>query len=132
MSGVVKIYGILIVCVVVIFLMVNVNARVFVEEDLFEGSRTTQLSVLKESLQLGELFANGKYSIDTNDAIRRWSDHYKLNKDTKLTVVLDVLDIHESPPAIAIRLKGYADLLMSEENIELDYTNIVILDKKVP
>lgn len=130
MSGVVKIYGVVVCALVVIFLMMNVNTRIFVEEDLFESSRTTQLSTIKESLNLGELFANGNYEIDKTEAIKHWVENFKNNRDSKLNVVVDVIDIHENPPAIAVRLKGYADLMMMEKDLELDYTNIVLLDEK--
>lgn len=130
MSGVVKIYGVVVCALVAIFLMINVNTRIFVEEDLFESSRTTQLSTIKESLKLGELFANGNYEIDKTDAIKHWVENFKNNRDSKLNVVVDVIDIHENPPAIAVRLKGYADLMMMEKDLELDYTNIVLLDEK--
>lgn len=130
MSGVVKIYGVVVCALVAIFLMINVNTRIFVEEDLFESSRTTQLSTIKESLNLGELFANGNYEIDKTEAIKHWVENFKNNRDSKLNVVVDVIDIHENPPAIAVRLKGYADLMMMEKDLELDYTNIVLLDAK--
>lgn len=130
MSGVVKIYGVVVCALVAIFLMINVNTRIFVEEDLFESSRTTQLSTIKESLNLGELFANGNYEIDKTEAIKHWVENFKNNRDSKLNVVVDVIDIHENPPAIAVRLKGYADLMMMEKDLELDYTNIVLLDEK--
>lgn len=130
MSGVVKIYGVVVCALVAIFLMINVNTRIFVEEDLFESSRTTQLSTIKESLNLGELFANGNYEIDKTEAIKHWVENFKNNRDSKLNIVVDVIDIHENPPAIAVRLKGYADLMMMEKDLELDYTNIVLLDEK--
>lgn len=130
MSGVVKIYGVVVCALVVIFLMMNVNTRIFVEEDLFESSRTAQLLTIKESLNLGELFANGNYEIDKTEAIKHWVENFKNNRDSKLNVVVDVIDIHENPPAIAVRLKGYADLMMMEKDLELDYTNIVLLDEK--
>lgn len=131
MSGVVKIYGIVLVSIIVIFLMMNMNARIFIEEDLFESSRTTQLSTINDSLQLGELFVNGKYVINKEETIQHWVENFRKNKVSKLNIVVDVVDVHESPPAIAVRLRGFADLLMNEENLELDYANLVILDERV-
>ncbi len=130
MGGIVKIYGIIFICLIGIFLMINMNTRIFIEDDIFESSRTTQLSTLNENLYLGELFANGEYRIEIEDTIDSWIKNFKINKDTKLTYVVDIIDIHESPPAIAVRIRGYSDLLLSEDALEIDYTNVVMLTER--
>lgn len=130
MGGIVKIYGIIIISLIGIFLMMNFYTRVFVEDDIFESSRTTQLSTLKENLNLGDLFANNKYSIDEQRTIDSWIEKFESNKDSNLKYIVDILDIHESPPAIAVRIRGYSDLLMSEKNLEIDYTNVIMLDER--
>lgn len=61
------------------------------------------------------MFANGEYRIEQKTRLIHGLKILKLIKTIKLTYVVDIIDIHESPPAIAVRIRGYSDLLLSED-----------------
>lgn len=130
MGGVIKIYGIIIIGSVILFLLMNFNQRIFLEDDIFESTRTTQLSVIQDNLNLGELFVNGDYSISSEETMRSWMKKFEENKNDKYHYVIDFIGIHEAPPAIAIRVRGYSSLNMMEDELELDYTNLVLIEER--
>lgn len=130
MAGIIKIYGIVFSGIVVIALMLNFNKRITLEDDIFESTRLTQLSTIEENLNLGDLFVNHKYTITEEEIVSCWIDQFKENKDTKLKYLVDILSVHENPPAIAVRVRGYSNLSMSDETLEIDYTNVVLLDER--
>ena len=109
--------------------MLNFNTRITLEDDIFESTRSTQLSTLEENLNLGDLFVNRKYTISQEDTINCWIKQFKENKDTKLNYIVDILSVHEDPPALAVRVRGYSNLSMTEEKLEIDYTNVILLDE---
>lgn len=129
MAGIIKIYGVIFVGIVVIAGMLNFNTRITLEDDIFESTRSTQLSTLEENLNLGDLFVNRKYTISQEDTINCWIKQFKENKDTKLNYIVDILSVHEDPPALAVRVRGYSNLSMTEEKLEIDYTNVILLDE---
>lgn len=130
MAGIIKIYGVIFVGIVVIAGMLNFNTRITLEDDIFESTRSTQLSTLEENLNLGDLFVNRKYTISQEDTINCWIKQFKENKDTKLNYIVDILSVHEDPPALAVRVRGYSNLSMTEEKLEIDYTNVILLDER--
>lgn len=130
MAGIIKIYGIVFSGIVAIALMLNFNKRITLEDDIFESTRLTQLSTIEENLNLGDLFVNHKYTITEEEIVSCWIDQFKENKDTKLKYLVDILSVHENPPAIAVRVRGYSNLSMSDETLEIDYTNVVLLDER--
>lgn len=130
MAGIIKIYGIVFSGIVAIALMLNFNKRITLEDDIFESTRLTQLSTIEENLNLGDLFVNHKYTITEEEIVSCWIDQFKENKDTKLKYLVDILSVHENPPAIAVRVRGYSNLSMSDEALEIDYTNVVLLDER--
>ncbi|MEG0238560.1 DUF5411 family protein [Anaerorhabdus sp.] len=130
MGGVIKIYGIVIFGCIGLFLLLNLNTRIFLEDDIFETTRTTQLSAIQDNLNLGDLFVNGKYSIQATQTMENWIQKFNENKNNKFYYKLDFIGIHETPPAIAIRVRGYSSLNMSEDDLELDYTNVVLIEER--
>ncbi|MEF9968608.1 MAG: DUF5411 family protein, partial [Longicatena sp.] len=113
-----------------LFLLVNFNNRIFLEDDIFESTRSTQISVIQDSLNLGELFVDHNYSIHTQEAMSNWIKQFDENRNNKLHYVIDFVGIHETPPAIAVRVRGYSSLNLSDESLELDYTNLVLIEER--
>lgn len=130
MGGAIKIYGIIVFGSIVLFLLVNFNNRVFLEDDIFESTRSTQISVIQDSLNLGELFVDHNYSIHAQEAMSNWAKQFDENRNDKLHYVIDFVGIHETPPAIAVRVRGYSSLNLSDESLELDYTNLVLIEER--
>lgn len=130
MSGVIKTFGIIVFSLIVIFLIMNFNYQIFMDEDIRETTRTTQLTTLQDCINLGDLFVNDKISINSERVSAQWNEYFRKNSDTKFYYDIDIISIHEDPPGIAVRIKGYSTLNMSKEQLVIEYDNVVIADDK--
>lgn len=130
MSGAIKIWAITIVGFVVGLLILGFNKRLVIEDDIFESVRMTQISALEENILLGELFVNGKVEIETDSTINSWMDLFKTNSNIKTPVKVEIIDIYESPPAIAVRVQTGEELL-HDGRVEIDYINLILIEEGV-
>jgi hypothetical protein len=130
MAGIIKTFGVIVFSLIVIFLIMNFNSQIFMDEDIRETTRTTQLTTLQDCINLGDLFVNDKISINSEMVVAQWSDYFQKNSDTKYYYDVDIISIHEEPPGIAVRIKGYSTLNMSKEQLVIEYDNVVIADNK--
>ncbi|MFV0479248.1 MAG: DUF5411 family protein [Anaerorhabdus sp.] len=129
MAGVVKSGGIFMFGIICVLLVVSLNKRLVLEEDIFESTRATQLSVMEESLLLGELFVNRKLVIDQDQVIESWISLFMSNKDSSNEIEVSIVDISEIPPAIVVRVQS-EDYLVNQEKIEIDYTNLILVEER--
>ena len=130
MAGLIKVFGIISIFIIFIALIFNMNTREMMVDELFEGTRTTQLNTISDSLNLGDLIVNNNLSISQENAIIIWMENFKENRNLNLTHIVDIIGIHEDPPAIAVHVKGYSSLNMTEDTLELDYINLIMIDEK--
>ncbi|MEF9920037.1 MAG: DUF5411 family protein [Erysipelotrichaceae bacterium] len=131
MSGAIAFYGLLIFVVLITFTGVDFNKKIMMDEDVHSATRTTQLSTLQESINIGDLIVNNKLSMDSQRAIDLWLENFELNKDMRLTYDIEFIDTHEEPPAIAVRVRGYSSYLMLETECVVDYFNLIIVDDPI-
>lgn len=131
MSGAIAFYGLLIFFVLVSFSGADYNKKIMMDDDVHNATRTTQLSTLQDSINIGDLIVNHNLSMDKEKAIDLWFDNFNKNKDLNLTYEIEVVGVHEEPPAIAVRVKGYSSYLMLETECIVDYFNLIIVDDPI-
>lgn len=129
MSGVIKIYGIAFMSLIIIFFSIEYQKKIVISNDLEQSVKTTQSSVIVDSLNMGELRVNKQYSIDRETTINNWIERFNVNRDLNLNYVIEVVDLNENPPAIAINVKAYTERSLSNDSLMFKYSNIVIIDK---
>ncbi|MFV0380355.1 MAG: DUF5411 family protein [Anaerorhabdus sp.] len=127
MSGAVKIFGIIITSTIILFSLLLFNKKIFIENDIFQSVRDTQLSVMDEGILLGELFVNNKVMIDKDECVKRWVELFNINKDFKEEYHIRIIDINSFPAAIAVVVSKDEELF-DEKNIDLEFTNVIIAD----
>lgn len=128
MSGAVIYYGLILISLICIFLGVDYHAKISADDDVFNSTRTTQISTLSDSINIGDLRVNNKLSIDQNVALEKWISYFEQNSDMNLHYIIEIIDIHEDPGAIVVSVKGYRDYMLINQQLTVDYTNIIILD----
>ena len=129
MAGVIKIYGIAFITLIVIFFSFEYQKKIMITNDLEESVKTTQSSVIMDSLNLGDLRVNNQFTINKQKTIENWIERFNLNRDLNLNYVIEVVDLSENPPAIAINVKAYTERNLSKESLSFKYSNIVVIDK---
>jgi hypothetical protein len=129
MSGVIKIYGIAFMALIIILFSIEYQKKIIISNDLEESVKTTQSSVIVDSLNMGELRVNNQYSIDREITINNWIERFNVNRDLNLNYVIEVVDLNENPPAIAINVKAYTKRNLSKDSLMFKYSNIVIIDR---
>jgi hypothetical protein len=129
MSGVIKIYGIAFIALIIILFSIEYQKKIIISNDLEESVKTTQSSVIVDSLNMGELRVNNQYSIDREITINNWIERFNVNRDLNLNYVIEVVDLNENPPAIAINVKAYTKRNLSKDSLMFKYSNIVIIDR---
>ncbi len=129
MTGTIKIFGIIILCILCSALIMNYGTAIVNEENIYESTRTTQLSVIADSLNLGDFRINEKLSIERGQTIENWMKSFNENNDLDYMLVIEIIDILEYPASIAVRVKGYSKINMQQKDLLLDYKNIVLLEK---
>lgn len=131
MSGAVAFYGLLVFFILVAFSGADFNKKIMMDHDVHDATRTTQLTTLQDSVNIGDLIVNHKLSIDINRAMRLWLEQFEQNKDMNLTYDIEIVSIHEEPPGIAVRVRGYSSYLMLETECVVDYFNVIIVDDPI-
>ena len=63
MSQSVKIYGLIFLACICLLLFLDFDRKLIMEDSLFESVRTTQLSVLDEALNRGDLIVKDRKSV---------------------------------------------------------------------
>lgn len=130
MSGAIAYYGLVLLSLILIFTAIDFNNKITADDDVHSTTRTTQISSITESVNLGDLFSSGNLSIDQTQALDLWLVNFNANKDVNLKYQIDILGVSEVPPGIAVRVRGYSNYLMLDTDLLVDYTNIVIIDDK--
>lgn len=128
MSGAVLYYGLMIISLICLLLGVDYHTKISADDDVHNSTRTTQISALSDSINLGELRVNKKLSINQAVALEKWYAYFIQNSDMNLHYIIEIIDIHENPGAIAVRVRGYKDYMLIEQQLTVDYINIITLD----
>lgn len=128
MSGAVIYYGLILISLICIFLGVDYHAKISADDDVFNSTRTTQISTLSDSINIGDLRVNKSLSIDQNKALEKWISYFEQNSDVNLHYIIEIVDIHENPGAIVVRVKGYKNYTLIDQQLTVDYTSVIILD----
>jgi hypothetical protein len=130
MAGVIKTFGIITFSLIVMFLIMNFNYQIMMEDDIRETTKTTQLTTIEDNINLGDLFVNNVLSINTERAENQWYEYFEKNSDTNYYYKVEIISVHQEPPGIAVRIRGYTDINMSEDQLKIDYGSVVIADDK--
>ena len=128
MSGAIAYYALVLLALLLIFVSIDFQVKISADEDVHSNVRTTQMSSIVDSVNMGDLFITGKLSINQEIALELWMENFEKNKDTNLDYRIDILGVSEEPPGIAVRVRGYSSYIMLETDLIVDYTNIIIID----
>lgn len=123
MVGSIKMYGIIIFSSIIITFSMLFYTQLISKDELFNAVRTTQLSTIKESINIGDLIVNDKISLNDNIVESLWKSNFNANISTKNNFSINKLDINSVYPYIAVNITTY------NEKINEDYSNVVIVDR---
>ena len=128
MSQSVKIYGLIFLACICLLLFLDFDRKLIMEDSLFEGVRTTQLSVMDEALNRGDLIVNNRLSVNKNRVMRLWNAKIAQNHSTLSQLEVRFVDIHEDPAAIAVAVRESGKAAMSAQ-MDSQYDNVVIVER---
>ena len=128
MSQSIKIYGLIFLACICLLLFLDFDRKLIMEESLFESVRTTQLSVLDDALNRGDLIVNQHLSINKNRVMRLWNEKIAENHSTLGQLEVRYVDIHENPAAIAVSVCESGKTAMKSE-MPSQYDNVVIVER---
>lgn len=131
MSSAVKFYGLVIFFVILIFVSVDYNKKIMIDENTNLSTRTTQMSTIHEAINLGDLIVNQKLTMDEEKAMELWVENFKKNNDLNLNYKIEIIGIKEDPPAIAVRIRGFTEYTMLETDCTVDYFNLIVVDDAI-
>ena len=128
MSQSVKIYGLIFLACICLLLFLDFDRKLIMEDSLFESVRTTQLSVMDEALNRGDLIVNNRLSVNKNRVMRLWNAKIAQNHSTLSQLEVRFVDIHEDPAAIAVAVRESGKASMSAQ-MDSQYDNVVIVER---
>ena len=128
MSQSVKIYGLIFLACICLLLFLDFDRKLIMEDSLFESVRTTQLSVMDEALNRGDLIVNNRLSVNKNRVMRLWNAKIAQNHSTLSQLEVRFVDIHEDPAAIAVAVRESRKAAMSAQ-MDSQYDNVVIVER---
>ena len=128
MSQSVKIYGLIFLACICLLLFLDFDRKLIMEDSLFESVRTTQLSVLDEALNRGDLIVNNRLSVNKNRVMRLWNAKIAQNHSTLSQLEVRFVDIHEDPAAIAVAVRESGKAAMSAQR-DSQNDNVVIVER---
>ena len=129
MSSGIKIYGILVFFVVLVIAIMDFQRTNINDDDIFNATRNTQLSIIEESIEWGELIVNNQLSIDQEYAAIRWRELIKNNISSKIDYQIDFLHTVNAPPLIAVKLSYISDNQIVD-SVSDTYSNVVVLERR--
>ena len=125
MSGSIKMYGIMIYSAIIISFTLLFYTQLISKDELFNAIRTTQLSTIKESINIGDLIVNNKISLNDSKANTLWNSNFKSNVSTNNSFNIDFLKINSNYPYIAVNVTSHSN------NLKENYSNVVIVDRLI-
>ena len=125
MSGSIKMYGIMFISTIVISFTLLFYTQLISKDELFNAIRTTQLSTIKESINIGDLIVNDNISINKTKAESLWNSNFNSNISTSNNFNIDLLNINSSYPYIAV------NVISSNDDLIENYSNVVIVDRLI-
>ena len=128
MSQSVKIYGLIFLACICLLLFLDFDRKLIMEDSLFESVRTTQLSVMDEALNRGDLIVNNRLSVNKNRVMRLWNAKIAQNHSTLSQLEVRFVDIHEDPAAIAVAVRESGKAAMSAQ-MDSQYDNVGIVER---
>ena len=128
MSQSVKIYGLIFLACICLLLFLDFDRKLIMEDSLFESVRTTQLSVMDEAPNRGDLIVNNRLSVNKNRVMRLWNAKIAQNHSTLSQLEVRFVDIHEDPAAIAVAVRESGKAAMSAQ-MDSQYDNVVIVER---
>ena len=128
MSQSVKIYSLIFLACICLLLFLDFDRKLIMEDSLFESVRTTQLSVMDEALNRGDLIVNNRLSVNKNRVMRLWNAKIAQNHSTLSQLEVRFVDIHEDPAAIAVAVRESGKAAMSAQ-MDSQYDNVVIVER---
>ena len=128
MSQSVKIYGLIFLACICLLLFLDFDRKLIMEDSLFESVRTTQLSVMDEALNRGDLIVINRLSVNKNRVMRLWNAKIAQNHSTLSQLEVRFVDIHEDPAAIAVAVRESGKAAMSAQ-MDSQYDNVVIVER---
>lgn len=111
------------------FIILNYNLATVSEDNIYEATRHTQQVVISDSVNIGDYIVNERLSIDHEIAIKKWVETFQENNDLNVVLVIDVIDVLDNPPAIAVKIRGYTHVAMLEKDLILQYENVILIEK---
>lgn len=125
MSGSIKMYGIMFISTIVISFTLLFYTQLISKDELFNAIRTTQLSTIKESINIGDLIVNDNISINKTKAESLWNSNFNSNISTSNNFNIDLLNINSNYPYIAV------NVISSNDDLIENYSNVVIVDRLI-
>ena len=122
MDGPLKIYGLIIFSILILIMSLFVNNMIITKDEMFNVTRTNQIQIVKEAINIGDLIVNNKLSINESYIEQNWFKHFENNIDTKNNYEIELLNVSSYPPLVAIKIKP------KNSNVE-SYSNVIILEE---
>ena len=129
MSGAIKTYGIIIMFLFMACIILNYQYGSMLVDNVYNNTRTIQQTAMADSVNIGDFMVNGNLSINAEKAVEGWIENFKETRDINLTYDIDILGVLNDPPAVLVRVRGYSDMHMTSAEIDVDYTNLIVIDE---
>ncbi len=128
MKGSVKIFGVLILGTILIAFALFYNNIIIGKDEVFNAVRQTQMSIIKDGVNLGDLIVHDKLSLNEEYIQDNWFKHFQKNISTSNLHKLEYMKTNHSPPGIAVNISG--ESTHQDNKVKFDYSNVVILEKR--
>ena len=129
MSSVIKIFGLIIIIVIVTLLSLEYQKKIVINNDLVESVKGTQTKVIYDSIKLGKLRVDNTLELDEEAVLKNWKESFSANSDLNVNYQIKIVAININPPMIAVSVNASSSRSLSKNKLISNYDNVIIFDR---
>lgn len=129
MLGVIKVYGLIIISILIIALAINFNCTITAEDNLHQTIKQSDIVLIQDSINYGELFINDHLTIDEEYLKQNYLSIVQANRNPLLPMEVVIKSYSLSPPSITLHGQLKQSLLLSNLIVNEQYEFTVLLER---
>ncbi len=129
-SGAVAFFSIIIFFVCLVLGGLDYSNELLLDDNIFEATRTTQLTTLQDCINIGDYIVNNECTLDEETTKEIWRENFEFNNDLNAPYTINFIEVNSFPAAIAAEISFENELKSIDEISTTKYFSLILVDDK--
>ena len=128
MQGVIKMVGVCIIFSLLLVGVFDIQKHSISKIELFNKVRTTQLSIMEDSINIGDLIVENSVTLNEEYAKGKWFSYFNESRNIESSLMLNRILTNESLPAIAVKVNSVDNYQILKDLKQHDFSSVIIAE----